>query len=129
MTDPTEKAESAVSDAAEHRSSQRHEFPYVQRVAPLIGGKVPPAEQFFPVRCKDLSGGGMAILLNGPPDFESLVISLGVAPALSHVTARVVRVEQRKENGRTQYLVGCQFIGRAQLQTAEGGRRKAKAAR
>lgn len=115
MSGLTEEADSAVLDATEQRSSKRHEFPYMQKVAPLVGGKVPPPEKFFSVRCKDLSGGGVSLLLNRRPDFDLLVISLGAAPTASHVTARVVRVEERKRNGRTQYLVGCQFIGRAQL--------------
>ena len=115
MSQLTEQATSATAEAKEHRSSPRHRFPYVQAVGPMIDGKVPPKDNFFSVRCKDLSGGGISIVLDNKPKFDHLVVALGVAPNLSHVTAKVVRVELFDDGGCTRYLVGCRFIGRVQL--------------
>ena len=112
MTESIDKAGSAAVETQELRSGPRHEFPYVQKVAPMVGGKLPSAEKFFPVRCRNVSGGGIAVVLDSPPDFDQLVIALGVSPSVRHVTARVVRTERFEENGWTRYLVGCQFIGR-----------------
>jgi len=94
------------------RSSPRHEFPYVQKIAPMVGGKAPSADKFFPVCCKDLSRGGVAMLLDRPPDFELFIIALGSPPTPSLVTARVVHCEPFEDNGRTRYQVGCRFVSR-----------------
>jgi hypothetical protein len=115
MTDPSGNSETTTAEAREQRSSPRHKFPYLQKIAPMADGKVPAAAEFYDVRCRDLSGRGISIVLDEPPEFDHLVVALGRAPDLSHVTARVVRVEPFDHAGVTKHLVGCQFIGRASL--------------
>ena len=112
MSESTDQAQPAAAEGAERRAGIRHEFPYVQKVAPMTDGEVPPAEKFFSVRCKDLSTGGISIVLDSSPEFDQLVVALGVEPELRHVTARVANVDRFEEDGLTRYQVGCQFIGR-----------------
>ena len=100
---------------SENRSSERRVFPYIQRVAPMVGEEMPPSEEFTSVRCKDLSGGGIAVVLEDPPMYDRLVVALGVAPSLDHVIAKVVHTEVFKEHGKTRYLVGCQFLERVEI--------------
>ena len=97
------------------RSSPRREYPYAQMIAPTTGGATPQQDGFFPVQCKDISGGGISLYLDHPPDFPTLVISLGTPPTLSQFRARVVHVEQVERDGQELYLVGCQFMDRLQL--------------
>jgi len=108
------KANSEIQKGSENRTSARRDFPYMQKVAPMAGEEMPPAGEFFAVRCKDLSGGGIGVVLESPPMFDRLVVALGVAPSVNHVIARVVHTEVFKERGRTRYLVGCQFVDRVE---------------
>jgi hypothetical protein len=114
MAGSTHHDDSTKPKGEDLRSSPRHEFPYVQKIAPMAGGKVPSADKFFPVRCKDLSCGGIAMLLDRPPDFELFMIVLGSPPTPRLLTARVVHCEPFEEDGWTRYRVGCRFISRVQ---------------
>lgn len=81
----------------------------------MTGGQMPSADKFRPIRCKDISAGGIAVILDNPPDFEHLVFALGLPPAVKHLTARVVRTQTIERNGRTRYIVGCQFVHRVNV--------------
>lgn len=115
MPDSVAKAVGSAEVKGDLRTSPRRRFPYMQKAAPMVGDKMPSPDQFTAIRCKDLSGGGIAVVLDKPPDFEHLVFALGIPPAVNHVTARVVRTQRVKRNGRTRYVVGCQFVGRLQV--------------
>jgi hypothetical protein len=114
MSKPMRKAANGTA-LRDLRSSLRRDFPYVQQAAPMVGGQMPSADKFKPIRCQDLSVGGIAVVMDAPPDFEHLVFALGVPPAVNHVTARVVRTERIERKGRTRYVVGCKFLRRVQL--------------
>lgn len=96
----------------EQRVSLRRQYQYVQKIAPKIGDQLPRREDFFAVQCNDISAGGISFFLDQPPDFRELVVSLGKEPALSHFTARVVRVAGVDDDRKKVYLVGCRFTGR-----------------
>lgn len=100
---------------AERRTSPRISFPYTQRIAPMAGGAIPKKSQFFEVRCRDISAGGIAFVMDDRPDFQSLVVALGQPPGESFFTARVVRVTEIREDDRDWVLVGCRFTGRVHL--------------
>lgn len=110
------------------RRSVRREYPYRQWIAPLIDGRIPSRREFFEVRCKDISGSGIAFFLNFLPEFENLVVGLGRLPALNYFTARVMRVARVEEEGRVSYLVGCRFLAKAFVPDAvqSGGQRRAE---
>ena len=100
------------SAAIEQRISLRRQYQYVQKIAPKIGDELPRREDFFAVRCNDISAGGISFFFDRPPEFRDLVVSLGKEPALSHFTARVARVAGVDSEGENIFLVGCRFTGR-----------------
>ena len=104
----------SANSGAERRRSFRRAYRYRQAVAPMAGGVVPARREFFEVDCWDISLGGIAFFLDRPPDFQTLVVSLGRPPALNYFTAQVVRVARMEQHGRMRYLVGCRFLERVQ---------------
>lgn len=96
----------------EQRRSIRRSYHYVQRIAPLVGDRMPRPDQFFEVQCNDISAGGISFFLDKPPAFEHLVVALGREPALSYFAADVARVASIDRGGAKSYLVGCRFTGR-----------------
>ena len=101
--------------ALEQRVTLRRAYRYQQRIAPVIDGVMPKPDQFFEVQCNDISAGGISFFLDSAPDFDSLVVALGKAPAMSYFTARVARVAGVDHDGPKVYLVGCRFTGRTRL--------------
>ncbi|MCR4412451.1 MAG: PAS domain S-box protein [Thermoguttaceae bacterium] len=99
----------------ELRSSPRRDYRYRQKIAPMVDGLRPSKRSFFEVVCRDISAGGISFYMNRLPDFDTLVLALGNEPAVSHFTARVMRVARVEEEGRIRYLVGCRFLGRINL--------------
>ena len=97
------------------RRSARHEFDCVQKIAPMVGGSLPESEQFFAVRCVEISAGGIAFILDESPDFRYVVVSLDTGVSRGHFTALVVRTTPFEEGGVTRYRVGCKFIGRVRM--------------
>jgi hypothetical protein len=91
--------------ATEMRQNARHPFRYVQMMGTVNGDSLPSEEEFREVVCEDLSGGGMAMFLNHPPDFESCVIALGKPPNATYLLARVAHVQPV-------FRIGCQFLRR-----------------
>jgi len=102
----------SANSGAERRRSFRRAYRYRQAIAPMTSGAMPARWEFFEVDCWDLSLGGIAFFLDRSPNFESLVVALGRPPALSYLTARVVRVAHMEQHGRMRYLVGCRFLER-----------------
>ncbi|HQU46709.1 MAG: hypothetical protein B7Z73_12320 [Planctomycetia bacterium 21-64-5] len=97
---------------SDRRGGDRNAYRCVQRLAPLIGERVPPLSEFEEVRCQDLSPGGFSFVCDAPPEQEDYAVELGRAPVLIYVTARVVHVSEVRVGSRVQYLAGCRFTGR-----------------
>jgi hypothetical protein len=102
------------------RASPRRAYPYHQAVAPLIEGKLPSLADFFTVQFQDISAGGVSFLLGYRPQFDMVVLGLGFAPNLRHVTAKILNVTQVSDPthpaaGETMFLVGCKFLERVHL--------------
>ncbi len=110
-------------------------FPAMQRIAPLHGESLPDESEFFPVRCHDLATGGISFVMESLPEFGSLVIAMGEAPAITYMFAEVVHCTKVlfKQSGLVRrgageqvlsdhpgdpaepmFLVGCRFTGRRQ---------------
>lgn len=103
----------ATAARQERRQRTRQAFNFLQRIAPIVDGKLPERRQFHAVHCKDISSGGFSFLANTPPPHSSFVVALGTAPAITYLTADVVHVTSVIRNDKTRYLVGCKYVGRA----------------
>jgi len=118
-TTPTPQDPSAAEAAAlpgpinsERRRRARLSYPYCQRVAPIIDGRLPDEDEFVEIQCNDIAAGGFSFISRKPPASEMLVVALGTPPKLSYLTAQVAHVTRVQRNGRRVYLVGCSYIGR-----------------
>jgi len=94
-----------------HRTSKRWGFSAIQAIAPCDADTLPSRKDFRPVRCYDLSTGGVALVLLKKPDFEHAVVALGIAPNLTHVVVRVIH----QRPAATGFIVGCRFIRKVEL--------------
>ena len=99
----------------ELRASPRRFFQYRQMIAPVSDNAMPAAADFFEVDCCDISAGGLSFYLDRVPEFDKLIVALGKPPAVTHFAAQVARYVEKVNEGRRQYLVGCRFLGRAQV--------------
>lgn len=97
---------------ADRRREPRHEFDCVQRIAPYRDGRVPAADEFREVHCRDLSSGGFSFWLPSPPDYSSLVVALGQNGSLSYLSAEIIHTTAVERGDTSVYLVGCRFTGR-----------------
>jgi hypothetical protein len=100
---------SMLLDANEE--AERYGYPNDQFVA-FFAGEFPAGEDFEQVRCKDISVNGISFFLNRRPDKDKLVISLGAAPNLTFMVARVMNSRRTYTNGQECYRVGCRFVRR-----------------
>lgn len=98
---------------AERRSRPRRDFKFLQRIAPIVEGKLPGHREFHAVHCRDISSGGFSFVATEPPVHSTYVVVLGAAPVNIYLTAQVVHVTAVIRNDRPRYLVGCQYVGRA----------------
>jgi hypothetical protein len=96
----------------DRRAALRRGFPHKQFVAPYHGGCLPSRVSFREVMCRDISATGFSFLSSQIPDFEALVVALGVAPNLTYMTARVVNRVQIADHPAPLYRIGCRFSGR-----------------
>jgi len=98
------------SPEGERRLAKRHDYVFTQWIAPCSGPDVSvEGLRFFPVRCCDLSTGGLSFHINFPPTFEYAVVRLGTRDASVHVLAEVVRCQFR-HNEKEEYRLGCRFL-------------------
>lgn len=93
------------TEPSDNRRSSRQPFPTQQSVAPFSGFGWPGPADFERVRCFDLSTTGFSFLRNEPFPERQLVVALGSAPDVVHLTAEVM-------HETSLVLVGCRFTGR-----------------
>lgn len=96
------------------RSSPRRAYPYRQRVAPLTPGVRPDQLPFEEVQFHDISAGGVSFRMVRRPDYDTVVLALGVAPSVHYISARIVNVAEVVEQGVLGFHVGCRFLERLQ---------------
>ncbi|RMG02538.1 MAG: PilZ domain-containing protein [Planctomycetota bacterium] len=115
MSESVQQSETAVeqSTAQERRRRPRSNFPYRQRIAPVVSGRLPSPSQFFEVNCKDVSTGGFAFVLEYRPEFEELVVALGLPGEETYISAQVAYVRPLEEDSE-KFLIGCRFVQREQ---------------
>ncbi len=96
----------------ERRGGVRHPYECRQLISPYrIDGELPDQTTFRPVKCCDISPGGMSFHSDQLPDCERLVIALGTLPFI-YIEARIMHVTECDDDRPGKYLVGCQFGGR-----------------
>lgn len=118
--DPRSLAASASSAAeraarGEQRSSRRRTYRYRQRIGPIVEGKLPDPADFFEVECRDLSQGGVSLVLDAPPEFDEFVIALGSDVQRAHVRARVVNIRAVGRGAYEGFVIGCRFVERLDI--------------
>ncbi|HWB12857.1 MAG TPA: diguanylate cyclase [Pirellulales bacterium] len=91
----------------------RHPFRDLQKIAPYkVGGPLPSAGEFYPVRCYDLSVKGISFLSPAPPDFRALVVRLGNPPDVRYMISSICHVAPMVCGDEQLYRVGCTFVSR-----------------
>lgn len=96
----------------DRRRAMRRPFNFRQCVAPYRGGELPSKAVFREVSCQDISSTGFSFLSPQLPDFDSLVVALGVSPNLTYMTANIVGRFQVDDSPAPLYRIGCRFSGR-----------------
>lgn len=93
------------------RMSPRRPFQYRQQVAPYHGGLLPGKASFREVECQDISSTGFSFLSSQLPDFDSIVVALGVAPQQVYLWAHIVSRFPLNDGPAPLYRIGCRFVG------------------
>jgi PAS domain S-box-containing protein len=99
----------------EHRSYPRRSYPYLQSIGVCRSGRLPEQDEFFEVRCRDISPRGFSYVTDVAPDFFEFIVALGSPPSQLFLQSRVVHVSPLVHEGRNCLLVGCQYIERIEL--------------
>lgn len=97
----------------ERRRRVRRSYPYTQRVAPIVDGRLPKLGEFVEVLCHDIAAGGFSFFADGPPVSDALVVALGSPGNPTFLTAQVAHVTRLGHQPKARYLVGCTYTGRA----------------
>ena len=105
----------------ERRRQPRRRYPYKQKIAPITSGKLPTMEHFYSTACYDVSASGFSFLAPIVPEYRELVVALGSHPSLIYVKAEVRHSTPTFENGEQMFLIGCQYVGRADYTASEAG--------
>lgn len=96
-----------------NKSVLRHPYRDLQKIAPYkVGGRLPTASEFYPVRCYDLSVKGISFLSTTPPDFQALVVRLGNPPDARYMISSIAHVAPMVCGDEHVYRVGCTFVSR-----------------
>lgn len=93
------------------RKSPRRPFQYRQQVAPYHGGMLPGKASFREVECQDISSTGFSFLSSQLPDFDSIVVALGIAPQQVYLWAHIVSRFPLDDGPAPLYRIGCRFVG------------------
>lgn len=97
----------------ERRRHPRRSFPYKQRIAPVVDGKLPDRRAFIDVQCKDIAASGFSFLSPTPPASDTVVVALGIPPKVTYLIARVIHVTRVDHDEQRKFVIGCNYVGRA----------------
>ncbi len=104
---------SSTPSGRDRRTQPRQLYPYQQRIAPMLGRRLPSRSMFIPVTCHDISPGGFSFVSPAPPESDQYVVALGRGRSLTYVIAQVAHMTRLEQDGDRRYLIGCNYIGRA----------------
>ena len=97
------------------RRSRRRDFLCSQLIGPMYDGRLPHADEYQQVGCRDISPSGFSFFTRTPPDYRELVVAFGAYPSQLYLTAKVIHVNRHQENGQDLMVVGCQYMSRVDL--------------
>lgn len=97
----------------ERRSRPRRAYPYAQLIAPIVDGKLPPANEFREVQCRDIAAGGFSFFAPAAIKESDLVVAFGTGSSLTYLTARQVHTTPANRDGKPCVIIGCRYTGRA----------------
>src|SRR5688500_5585457 len=66
----------ASKKPANQREHSRIGYKQVQRIAPLANGELPRYDQFIPVKCNDVSRGGVSFFADDEPTYSDVVVEI-----------------------------------------------------
>jgi PAS domain S-box-containing protein len=112
QTNAAEESPPATSDR-DRRTQPRKLYPYQQRIAPVLGRRLPSRSDFIPVTCHDISPGGFSFVSQTPPESDQYVVALGRGRSLTYVIAQVAHMRRLEQDDERRYLIGCNYVGRA----------------
>jgi len=92
----------------ERRHHARHPYSVNQSFAPVVNGKMPSREMFRPMRCRDISLGGISFYWPREPEFTEIVIELGTTDDKRYVRAKVLGCIVADPQ-LPEYIVRCKF--------------------
>jgi PAS domain S-box-containing protein len=96
----------------DRRARPRRAYPYVQLIAPIVNGQMPPAHEFREVQCRDIGAGGFSFFASNPPQEPNLVVAFGAGESLTYLTARQIHLTPTSHSGQSAFIVGCRYTGR-----------------
>ncbi len=116
-TTPADKAQAfgrlPIPADAERRGRPRRSYPFKQRIAAVVDGKLPDPDTFSEMLCHDIAAGGFSFLSDTPPKSDMVVVGLGIPPKVSYLIAQVCHINRTTKDGKRVFLVGCNYVGRA----------------
>jgi hypothetical protein len=101
------------STASEARASDRRAYTAIQQVAFHEESQNPAASMFTPVRCRDISTRGIALLVPMLPISQFCTVALTQRERTIYILCRVVHTCP-PDNLNGEWLVGCQFLNRSE---------------
>jgi hypothetical protein len=114
-------APAASQPKSELTTTERYQFNCSQRAAPWVPGEpLPIAADFQPVKCRDVSAGGISFFWPDKPDFDHVVIAIGTAETPIYMAAQIVHSKAVFMFGEVGYLIGCKFTKRIAMDAAAG---------
>lgn len=116
---PAEATPSPTSQPAasskERRKHERISCNGIHLIAPCPDGFVPAKDKFFRVQFCDISSGGFAMILPGPPTTDQFAVALKKATGLIFMGAQIISSRQSDEvmaSGEPMAIVSCKFTQR-----------------
>jgi len=95
---------------ADRRSSERHSYPIQQVIAVVLDDRGRPLPQScLPVKCRDISRGGVSFYWPEPPNFSEIAFYLIRENECSLIATELRHCRPAMLDDRPVFLVGCKF--------------------
>ncbi len=114
-TSPAGASGAAMANGAkstERRFRPRRPYPYMQRMAPIVGGQMPGLHEFREVECNDIGAGGFSYFTPTRPVENDIIVAFGSGASQTYLLARLVHITPKVNHGQPMFLVGCRYTGR-----------------
>jgi len=109
-----------LGDSTLGLETKRYPYDCYQQLVPWNDTEpTPTLEQFVKVRCHDISVNGISFFWPHVPDFESVVISIGMGGKLIFMLAQICQHKAVFMHDEVAFLVGCRYLRRMEELTAQ----------